>query len=941
LPPGATEGWLGAVQQDIARLEYRITSGDPGARSAIYQAPNRAQNFRTHFTPDGIRVVPRAGHRAVAPAWEWGLALAAWGREGDLTQAATPAELHTNANRVEYRRDGLTEWYVNDPRGLEQGFTILRKPAGNDSAPVRVDLSVTGSVTAVLSDTGQAVDFLAPGGARVIRFDHLQVVDSRGRALRSWLETSTTTLGAELLTIFVDDRAAKYPITIDPLATSPAWTSEGDQESALFGLAVATAGDVNGDGYSDVIVGAYAFDRIFEDEGAVFVYYGSAEGPAASPSWTAEGFQEAAYFGVSVATAGDVNADGYSDVIVGASYYEDGPETDEGAAFVFHGSASGLAQQWSWFEDGDYPSGAFGRSVSTAGDVNGDGYSDVIVGSHLYDHGQTNEGRASVYHGSSDGLSPVALWNGTSDQEGTYYGYSVATAGDVNGDGYSDVIVGAFGYDDGQVQIDEGKAYVYHGSADGLPGTVAWTAEGDLDDAGFGVSVSTAGDVDGDGYSDVIVGGELYGPTNTGRAYVYRGSASGLGTGAAWMAEGDQDYAGFGRQVATAGDVNGDGYADVLVGAHTYDSPDADEGRAFIWYGSSDGLGVTGNPANADWTAESDQANAYFGFAAATAGDVNGDGYSDVIVGANSYDSGQTDEGRAYLYLGSGGGLGSSPGWTTVDIGPAARVATAGDVNGDGYSDVIIGSPYRLPGGAAFVYHGSSGGLGMTPAWFVECDQSDAGFGWSVATAGDVNGDGFADVIIGALDYEDGETDEGRAYVYLGSADGLAPSPSWFDEGNQADAYFGSSVATAGDVNGDGYSDVIVGAPNYDNERIDAGRAVVYHGSPSGLATSPDWIAEGGIFGSIVIDRLGDSVSTAGDVNGDGYSDVIVGAPRNFGDALVYHGSAAGLSGSPNWQEHADQGGTLFGSSVATAGDVNGDGYADVIVGARSKTMDR
>ena len=109
--------------------------------------------------------------------------------------------------------------------------------------------------------------------------------------------------------------------------------------------------------------------------------------------------------------------------------------------------------------------------------MNGDGYADVIVGASYYDNGQTDEGRAYVYHGSAAGLSATAAWTAESDQAGAYFGGSVATAGDVNGDGYSDVIVGASSYDNGEA--DEGRAYVYHGSAAGLSATPAWTAESD------------------------------------------------------------------------------------------------------------------------------------------------------------------------------------------------------------------------------------------------------------------------------------------------------------------------------------------------------------------------------------------------------------------------------------------------------------------------------
>src|SRR5262249_6611668 len=135
-------------------------------------------------------------------------------------------------------------------------------------------------------------------------------------------------------------------------------------------------------------------------------------------------------------------------------------------------------------------------------------------------------------------------------------------------------------------------------------------------------------------------------------------------------------------------------------------------------------------------------------------------------------------------------------------------------------------------------------GLQTTPVWTAESDQVGAQFGVAVAPAGDVNGDGYADVIVGASGYDNGQVDEGGAFVYLGSASGLATSAVWTAEGQQVNAGFGYAIATAGDVNGDGYADVIVGALSSDNGQVDEGRAYVYLGSASGLATSAAWTAE-------------------------------------------------------------------------------------------------
>ena len=260
-------------------------------------------------------------------------------------------------------------------------------------------------------------------------------------------------------------------------------------------------------------------------EGRACVYHGSAGGLGATADWTAEADEVNAQFGRSVATAGDVNGDGYADVIVGAPN-ADYIATNEGAVFAFYGSATGISDSGAFFVGGGQAGSYFGDSLSTAGDVNGDGYSDVIIGSENYDGGEPGEGRAVVLYGSSLGLSPVSFLSIEGDQAFAQFGNSVSTAGDVNGDGYSDVIIGAEGYDNGQT--DEGAAFVYFGSAAGLSTVADWVGEGNQASPAYGGSVSTAGDVNGDGYSDVIVGARYYdfGHTDEGMVFLYFGNAS-------------------------------------------------------------------------------------------------------------------------------------------------------------------------------------------------------------------------------------------------------------------------------------------------------------------------------------------------------------------------------------------------------------------------------
>ncbi|MBV6478441.1 MAG: hypothetical protein HGGPFJEG_01196 [Ignavibacteria bacterium] len=739
-------------------------------------------------------------------------------------------------------------------------------------------------------------------------------------------------------TIVVNDENAVYPVTIDPISSNPVWTYENNQTSSAFGYSVATAGDVNGDGYSDVIAGSPYFDNGQTDEGRAYVFHGSATGLSTFANWTSESDTSTSNFGWSVATAGDVNGDGYSDVIIGAPNFENG-QNNEGKVYVFHGSASGLSLTPSWTIQKNQADSHLGSSVSSAGDVNNDGYSDVIFSAPDLDDGETDEGKVFLHYGSSSGLSIPSDKNLQTNVASDNFGTSVSLAGDVNGDGYSDVIIGAVNSENGQ--SNEGRAFIYTGSPGGTNSTSFWIGESNQANANFGISVSTAGDVNGDGLSDVIVGAHNYenDSTSEGRAFVFYGHNTSMSAAAAWTDDINQRFAFFGYSVGTAGDVNGDGYGDVIIGAYGFANGETDEGKAYVYFGSSTGL-----PASADWTDVSNQVSAYFGRCVATAGDVNGDGFSEIIIGAMQYDNGQSNEGGAFLYQGYADGLRSTVNWTyeinQTNAYLGISVSSAGDVNGDGFSDVIAGAVYFNNGlaneGGAFVFHGSSAGLSTFPNWIATGNQLGVNFGIEVSTAGDVNGDGYSDVIIGAYLFTNGENQEGRAFVFLGSASGLTDSADWTAESNQSDSEFGRDVSTAGDVNGDGYSDVIVGANKFVNDLTEEGRVYAYYGSSDGLSDSANWITEG----NQLFARYGTSVSSAGDVNGDGYSDVIVGAPRYTngqtyeGRAFVYLGSNAGLENTSSWTAESNSEYTNFGYSVSVAGDVNGDGYSDVIIGA-------
>ncbi|MCU0225909.1 MAG: integrin alpha [Acidobacteria bacterium] len=614
LPDGVSADWWSQVQTGIEASEYHVS----WVTGQGYQAPNRAHDFRTWFAENGIRVVPR---RDEVPAWEWGLSLSAWGRAGAL-QPVGRARLAAHENRVDVDRDGILEWYVNDPRGLEQGFTIAARPEG-EGPIVAVELTLTGTLNPRLSEDGRAIDFVAPNGDRALHYAELVVTDARGKALPAWFEGFAADRRRGIR-IVVDDADAAYPVTIDPLATSPAW-SRTLSPAGNFGYALASAGDVNGDGYGDVIVGAPNYDMGGTDAGMALVYYGNTWGLTGAPMKTIAG-TFGAKMGYSVATAGDVNGDGYGDVIVGAP----GFNNSTGKAEVYRGSPIGLSATPMWVDVGLGYGHRFGYAVAPAGDVNGDGYGDIVIGAPGYSGGQGGEGAAFVYLGSATGLPLPAEpdWQAESQAAHPYdqqtFGAAVGTAGDVNGDGYSDIIVG---------DSWASEAYVWHGSAAGLgasgePGNADWSAR---PKTSFGAAVGTAGDVNGDGYTDVIVGAPRATVTlaEEGQAFVYAGSAAGLGAAALWSRVGGQANAHYGWSVGTAGDVNGDNYADVVVGAPSFTWTYAEGGKAEVFHGSA-----SGPSASPDWSAAGAAEAIHYGWAVATAGDVNGDGFSDVLAGA-------------------------------------------------------------------------------------------------------------------------------------------------------------------------------------------------------------------------------------------------------------------------------------------------------------------
>jgi hypothetical protein len=312
------------------------------------------------------------------------------------------------------------------------------------------------------------------------------------------------------------------------------------------------------------------------------------------------------------------------------------------------------------------------------------------------------------------------------------------------------------------------------------------------------------------------------------------------------------------------------------------------------------------------YTFHGDSAGDEFGFSVSGAGDVNGDGLNDLVVGA-------VGDRAVRVISGSNGSL-----LHTFQGSPSDKfglsVSGAGDVNNDGHADIIFSATDTDGSGSARVHSGIDGSVIYT----FEDDSPFDRFGESVGSAGDVNGDGYYDLIVGAALDDNNGLDSGNARVLSG----LDGSTLYTFDGNSAFDHFGNSVGSAGDVDGDGFADIIVGARLDDNNGSNSGSARVISGMDGSTLYTFN--------GNSAFDLFGESVNSAGDVNGDGLADLIVGSPGDSDNGFDV-GSASVLSGADGSVLHrfnGDNASDNFGNSVSGAGDFNGDGLADLIVGA-------
>ena len=876
--------------------------------------------------------------------------------------------------------------------------------------------------------------------------------------------------------------------------------TEGNFMGALtdyngFGASVSNLGDLDGDGISDIAIGANEDSDGGPRRGAVWILFLTDSGTAKSHqkiSDTAGSFtgvlDNSDYFGESVTNLGDLDGDGISDLAVGAFLDDDGG-FQRGAVWILFLNQNGTVKSHQKISDteGNFTgvlniNAYFGRAIVNLGDLDGDGITDIAVGANGNDGGGTQRGAVWILFLNQNGT--VKSHQKISDAEGNFtgvlsnygwFGNSLTNLGDLDGDGVSDLGVGSSQDVNGRgalwiLLLNQNGTVKSHQKISDIEGNFTGT----LDNSdNFASTVANLGDLDGDGINDLVVGASR--DDDGGGYYADRGAlwilflnqngtvkrhrkisdTEGNFTGV--LGNGDR----FGQSVTNLGDLDGDGLTDLAVGA---DGNDGGTRRGTVWIlnlapplpevttfspntgFSGEKLVITGNnlidvqsvsfngtaaaftvqnantiiatvPEGASQgkitvtsTTGSGQSNQdfipkkassglvqrfqkisdtegnfsgflddydSFGSSLTNLGDLDGDGISDLAVGASSDDDGGVGHGAVWiLFMNTDGTVKSDQKISDTDGNFAgdlsdhnwfgSSVSNLGDIDGDGVTDLVVGGIQYNGRGAVWVLFLNTDGtvkghqkISDNEGNFTGFLDNSDDFGHSVANLGDLDGDGINELAVGVQNDRDGGPGRGAVWVLFLTDSGTVKSHQKISdtEGNFTgilDDYdsFGQSVTNLGDLDGDGINDLAVGASSDDDGGAGRGAVWILFLNQNGTVKSHQKISDtDGNFAGDLSDHnwFGSSVSNLGDINGDGITDLAVGA-RSDDDGGGNRGAVWVLflnqNGTvKNHQKLSDTSGNFtgilddydsFGQSVTNLGDLDGDGISDLAVGASS-----